>query len=142
MDQQRQGICSTKSLHTNPPSNTIDTMEEPKQAPQKNKTNMVFTTVAKAEGQLFTDQTSPFPVTSNKGNNYIVLFYIVIANFMKFYPIKSCHRTDTSKSEGTDQSYTTWIMKLQKMLRILLLSRMQNTNTLLLICTEQTSQNA
>ena len=55
---------------------------------------MVFTTIAKAEGQLFTDLTSPFPVTSNKGNNYIVLFYIVIANFMKFYPIKSCHRTE------------------------------------------------
>ncbi|KAL7478417.1 hypothetical protein ACHAW6_004188 [Cyclotella cf. meneghiniana] len=48
----------------------------------------------------------------------------------------------TSKSEGTDQNSTTWVMKLHKMLRTLLLSRMQNTNTLLLTCTEQTLLNA
>ena len=91
MDQRRQGIRSTKSSHANPPSNTIDTMEEPKQAPQNDKTNMVFMTIAEAKGQLFTNQTNRFPVTSNRGNNYIVLFYIVDANFIKSYPIKSQH---------------------------------------------------
>ncbi|KAL7476782.1 hypothetical protein ACHAW6_002618 [Cyclotella cf. meneghiniana] len=60
MDQRRQGIHSTKSSHANPPSNTINTMEEPEQAPQKNKTNIVFMTITKAEGQLFSDQTGRF----------------------------------------------------------------------------------
>ncbi len=50
-------------------------------------------TITKAEGQIFTDQTGHFPVTSNRGNNYIVLFYVVDANFIKSYPIKSWHQT-------------------------------------------------
>ncbi|KAL7478778.1 hypothetical protein ACHAW6_004540 [Cyclotella cf. meneghiniana] len=106
MDQRRQGICSTKSSHANSPSNTIDTMEEPKQAPQNNKTNMVFMTIAKAKAQLFTNQTGRFPVTSNKGNNYIVLFYVVDANFIKSYSIKSCYRTHTPSSLATEPNFS------------------------------------
>ncbi|KAL7474691.1 hypothetical protein ACHAW6_000654, partial [Cyclotella cf. meneghiniana] len=52
-------------------------MEIPKQAENKNKTNMVFMTI-----------------TKTKGNNYIALFYVVDANFIKSYPIKSRHRTE------------------------------------------------
>eukprot|EP00970_Alexandrium_tamarense_P007123 scaffold1237_cov194-Alexandrium_tamarense.AAC.1 len=98
MDQRRTGIRSTKSSHAVPPPNVVDTMEEPEQAPQNDKTNMVFMTIAEAEGQLFTDQTGRFPVTSNRGNNYIVLFYVVDANFIKSYPIKSRHRTELLKA--------------------------------------------
>lgn len=98
MDQRRTGIRSTKSSRASPPPDTINTMEEPEQAPQNDKTNMVFMTIAEAEGQLFTDQTGRFPVTSNKGNNYIVLFYVVDANFIKSYPIKSRHRTELLKA--------------------------------------------
>eukprot|EP00956_Cyclotella_meneghiniana_P020333 scaffold35676_cov69-Cyclotella_meneghiniana.AAC.2 len=98
MDQRRQGIRSTKSSAANPPPDAIDTMEEPPQAPNNDKTNMVFMTIAEAEGQLFTDQTGRFPVTSNKGNNYIVLFYVVDANFIKSYPIKSRHKTELLKA--------------------------------------------
>jgi hypothetical protein len=47
---------------------------------------------------LFTDQTGRFPITSNRGNNYIVLFYVVDANFIKSYPIKSRHRTELLKA--------------------------------------------
>ncbi|KAL7474137.1 hypothetical protein ACHAW6_000129 [Cyclotella cf. meneghiniana] len=46
------------------------------------------------QGQLFTDQTGRFPVTSNRGNNYIVIFYMVDANHFKSCPIKSRHRTE------------------------------------------------
>jgi hypothetical protein len=98
MDQRRTGIRSTKSSHAIPPPDTINTMEEPEQAPQNDKTNMVFMTIAEAEGKLFTDQTGRFPVTSNRGNNYIVLFYVVDANFIKSYPIKSRHRTELLKA--------------------------------------------
>ncbi len=93
MDQRRQGIRSTKSSHAKNPHDNIDTMEIPDQAKNNDKTNMVFITIAKTEGQLFTDQTGCFPVTSNRGNNYIVLFYVIDANFIKSYPIKSRHRT-------------------------------------------------
>ncbi|KAL7478604.1 hypothetical protein ACHAW6_004365, partial [Cyclotella cf. meneghiniana] len=98
MDQRRQGICSTKSSYANPPSYTIDTIEELKQAPQNDKTNLVFMTIAEAEGQLFSNQTSHFPVTSNRGNNYIELFYVVNSNFIKSYPIKSHHQTELLKA--------------------------------------------
>ncbi|KAL7474522.1 hypothetical protein ACHAW6_000492 [Cyclotella cf. meneghiniana] len=40
------------------------------------------------EGQLFTDRTGQFLVTSNRGNNYIIIFYTVDANHIKSYPIK------------------------------------------------------
>eukprot|EP00804_Cyclotella_cryptica_P005907 CCRYP_000169-RA/>CCRYP_000169-RA protein AED:0.37 eAED:0.37 QI:0/0/0/1/0/0/3/0/377 len=70
-----------------------DTMELPEQAPNNDKTNM---TIAKVDSQLFTDQTEHFPVTSS--NNYIVIFYIVDANYIKSYPIKSCHRTELVKA--------------------------------------------
>ena len=69
-------------------------MEPPEQAPHNDKTNMVFLTLAEVEGQLFTDQTGRFPVTSSRGNNYIVIFYVVDANYIKSYPIKSRHRTE------------------------------------------------
>ncbi|KAL7480131.1 hypothetical protein ACHAW6_005836 [Cyclotella cf. meneghiniana] len=48
-----------------------------KQAPHNNRTNMEFMTMIEVEGQLFIDQTGCFPVISNCGYNYIVIFYAV-----------------------------------------------------------------
>jgi len=59
---------------------------------------MVFMTITKVDCQLFIDQTGRFPVTSNRGNNYIVIFYVVDANYIKSYPIKSCHHTELIKA--------------------------------------------
>ena len=59
---------------------------------------MVFMTMLDVEGQLFTDQTGRFPVSSNRGNNYIVIFYAVDPNFIKSYPIKSRHRSELLKA--------------------------------------------
>ena len=73
-------------------------MVEHEQAPNNDKTNMVFMTMVEVEGQLFTDQTDRFPVTSNRGNNYIVIFYAVDPNYIKSYPIKSRHRTKLLKA--------------------------------------------
>ena len=73
-------------------------MEAPEQAPGNDKTHLVFMTLAEVDGQLFTDQTGRFPVTSNRGNNYIVIFCLVDANYIKSYPIKSRHRTELLKA--------------------------------------------
>jgi hypothetical protein len=73
-------------------------MIEHTQAPNNDKTNMVFMTMVEVEGQLFTDQTGRFSVTSNRGNNYIVIFYAVDPNYIKSYPIKSQHRNELLKA--------------------------------------------
>jgi hypothetical protein len=106
MDQTKAGTRSTKSSRIPQPESPPppDSMEPPNQAPQNDKTNMVFLTIAEVNGQLFTDQTGRFPVTSNKGNNYIVIFYVVDANYIKSYPIKSRHRTELIKAY--DDVYT------------------------------------
>ncbi|KAL7482239.1 hypothetical protein ACHAW6_007918 [Cyclotella cf. meneghiniana] len=92
LDQKHKGIRSAKSS-TN--SSTPGPMAEPPHSPLYDKTNMVFKTMVDIEGQLFTDQTGQLPVvTSNRGNNYIVIFYTVNAHHIKSYPIKSCHRTE------------------------------------------------
>jgi hypothetical protein len=96
MDQQRAGIRSTKSSRASTLS--PNPMEAPEQAPGNDKTHLVFITLAKADGQLFTDQTGRFPITSNCGNNYIIIFYVVDANCIKSYPIKSHHRTELLKA--------------------------------------------
>ncbi len=69
-------------------------MEEPQQLPLNDKTHMVFMTMVDINGQLVTDQTGCFPLTSNRGNNYVIIFYTVDANRIKSYPIKSCHRSE------------------------------------------------
>ena len=43
----------------------------------------------KVEGKLFTNQTVCFPVMSNKGNYYAVLFYVYDANTILSFPIKT-----------------------------------------------------
>jgi hypothetical protein len=73
-------------------------MIEHAQAPHNDKTNMVFMSMVEVEGQLFTDQTGRFPVSSNRGNNYIVIFYAVDPNYIKSYPIKSRHRSELLKA--------------------------------------------
>ena len=98
MDQRLAYIRSTKSSLAKEASPELDHMVEHEQAPENNKTNMVFMTMVKVEGQLFTDQTGRFPVTSNRGNNYIVMFYAVDPNYIKSYPIKSRHRSELLKS--------------------------------------------
>ena len=106
-----------KSSHAKNPHDNIDTMEIPNQAENNEKTKMVFMTIAETEGQLFTDQTGCFPVTSNRGNNYIVLFYVVDANFIKCTPLNLDYKPNSSQhtmmsistyaSEDSDQNYIT-----------------------------------
>eukprot|EP00804_Cyclotella_cryptica_P012573 CCRYP_014710-RA/>CCRYP_014710-RA protein AED:0.34 eAED:0.26 QI:0/0/0/1/0/0/2/0/588 len=105
MDQRRAGIRSTKSSHDSTPTPTNDHMEDQEQTPQNDKAHMVFMTLIEVAGQLFTDQTGRLPVTSNRGNNYIVIFYAVNPNYIKAYPIKSRHRSELLKADEEVYSF-------------------------------------
>ena len=78
-----------KSSHASDSDPVVNHMDDHEQALNNDKTNMVFMTIVEVVGQLFTDQTGRLPVTSNCGNNYIVIFYAVDPNYIKAYPIKS-----------------------------------------------------
>ena len=43
----------------------------------------------KAKKKITTDQTGRFPVTSNRGHSYLVIFYVYDANFIASVPIKN-----------------------------------------------------
>ena len=96
--QQGKGSTTTKSKRGRPKLNTTitarsasidDALAIPEQVPDNRKTNLVFMTVTEAEGFISSDQTGKFPRKSNKGNQYICVFYIFDPNFIKGIPIKS-----------------------------------------------------
>jgi recombinational DNA repair protein RecT len=45
-------------------------------------------------GQIFKDQTGHFPITSNQGHAYLVIFYVYNANFISSVPIKNCTKEE------------------------------------------------
>ena len=69
MDQQRQGIQSTKPV----PIKT-NTMEEVPQMPNNERSHRVQMTITDLDVKLNSDQTGRFPITSNRGNYYVVIF--------------------------------------------------------------------
>ncbi len=95
MDQSCQGKRSKKTaspagtpLPSPPNSKPIDTMEPP-QKPFNTRTHLFFMTIIKISGMLFSNQSGGFPITYNRGNKYVIMFYIYNANFVKSVPIKS-----------------------------------------------------
>ncbi len=95
MDQSWKGKQSTKTstpagnLPAFPPNfGPIDTMEPLPQEPFNARTHIIFTTNIEITGMLFSNQLGWFPITSNRGNKYVVIFYIYNANFVKSIPIK------------------------------------------------------
>jgi hypothetical protein len=64
-------------------------MEPLPQEPLNSCTHFVFMTIIKISSMLFSNQLDWFPITSNRGNKYVVIFYIYDANFVKSVLIKS-----------------------------------------------------
>ena len=93
MYQQRQGTHSTKLV----PINSY-TMEELPQLPNNNRSHHVYITITDLDGNLYSDQTGRFPITSNRGNFYVVIFFVVDGNYIKSYPIKSQHHLQLVKA--------------------------------------------
>jgi hypothetical protein len=97
MDQSHQGKQSTKTASPagipppfSPDSEPIDTMALLPQEPFSACTHFVFMTIIKISGMsVFSNQLGWFPITSNRGNKYVVIFNIYDANFAKSVPIKS-----------------------------------------------------
>jgi hypothetical protein len=55
-------------------------MEDVPQELHNARTHFVFMAIYEINGNLFTDQTSSFLITSNRGHAYVVVFYIFDTN--------------------------------------------------------------
>jgi hypothetical protein len=95
MDQSCQGRQSMKTSSPAgipppfpPNGEPIDTMELLPQEPFNAHMHFVFMTIIVISGMLFSDRSGWFPITSNRGNKYVVIFYIY-DDFVKSVPIKS-----------------------------------------------------
>jgi hypothetical protein len=90
MDQTRQGQCTTHPTlkpTANLPNN--DTVEVVTQKPNNAMTNLVYMhTTHEITGQIYTNQTGRFPLTSTQGHAYLIILYIYDANFILSVPIK------------------------------------------------------
>jgi hypothetical protein len=84
MDQQCQGVQSTQPTPTTVPLRDPDIFKDPMedvpQEPHNTHTHFIFMVIYKINGNLFTDQMGQFPITSNRGHAYVVVFYIFDAN--------------------------------------------------------------
>ena len=100
MDQRKAGIRSTKTKADEP-----DSMESVPQTPTNDKTHHVYMSLTEVEGRLYSNQTGRFPITSNRGNCYVIIFYVVDGNYIKSYPIKSRHRSNLLKAYEEVYSY-------------------------------------
>ena len=94
MDQRQTGIRSTRPKSKQPPRPTperemADAMECPPQSPNNDRCHQVFMTVAEVDGKLYSDQPGCFPITSNRGNILVVIFYAVDGNYIKSYPLNT-----------------------------------------------------
>ena len=103
MDQRRTGIRSTRPKPKQPPRSTpeqemADVMESPPQSPNNNRCHQVFMTAAEVDRKLYSDQTGRFPITSNRGNSMVAIFYAVDGNYIKSYPLKSCNHSQLLKA--------------------------------------------
>ncbi len=91
IDQTRQGQCSTQPNPTNT-SNTNNLFDNNDALPDhinEGLINLVFMVIHDITGLVFSNQTSHFPITSNRGQSYLVIFYIYDANFIASVPIKN-----------------------------------------------------
>jgi hypothetical protein len=106
MDQSCQGKRSTKTSSPTgvpPPfpldGKPIETMEPPPQEPFNACMHFVFMTIIEISDMLFSNQLGWFPITINRGNKYVVNFYI--------YPIKSRSKEELLQAYWLVYAYLT-----------------------------------
>ena len=105
LDQVRQGTRSTQprtptsaTIPTMPGLHIDDHMADAPQTPLNVRTNHVFMQVHAIDGVISSDQTGRFPITSNRGNAYVVVFYIYDANYIRSIPIKSRSKEELNRA--------------------------------------------
>jgi hypothetical protein len=91
MDQTRQGQGSTQPNPTST-SNTNNLLDSNGVFPghiDDGLTNLVFMVIHNITVLVFSNETGHFPITSNRGHAYLVIFYIYDASFIAPVPIKN-----------------------------------------------------
>ncbi len=94
MNQVHQGLRSMQPTAATTPVvllfNRVDSnMDKAPQEPANICTHHIFMTVHVVTGRISSDNSGHFPVTSNRGNAYVALFYINNANAIWSVPIKN-----------------------------------------------------
>ena len=86
LQQPRKGLRSTQEnfMHSDPDSEH----DQFPQATQSENTNLVFFKTVDIYGKIYTDQRGRFPVTSSKGNKYILVTYHYDSNTLHAEPLK------------------------------------------------------
>jgi hypothetical protein len=96
MDQNYLGVQSPQPTPTTEPFWVPDIFNDPiedvPQEPHNTCTHFVFMAIYTINGNVFTDQTGRFPITSNCSQAYVVVFYIFDANAIQSVPIKNCSK--------------------------------------------------
>jgi len=85
--QIKQNIRSTKKIGS--PFNNVDMTEKHLQQDTNSRTNLVFAKPIQITGLICSDQTGPFPVTSNRGNKYIMVVLDYDSNSILTQPLPS-----------------------------------------------------
>ncbi len=91
MDQTHQGQQSMQPYptSTSDATNLLDDNNVLNDHIDESLTNLVFMVIHDITGLVFSNQTGCFPITSNRGHVYLVIFYIYNANFIVSVPIKN-----------------------------------------------------
>ena len=101
LDQVRKGTRSTQprtptsatiptpAFHHMPDLHIDDHMAGAPQEPLNACTNLVFMYIHAIDGVISSNQTGWFPITSNRGNTYVVVFYVYDTNYICSVHIKS-----------------------------------------------------
>jgi hypothetical protein len=91
MDQTCQGQHSTQPSPTNTSdsNNSLDDDDILPDHIKKGLTNLIFMVIHNTNGLVFSNQTGRFPITSNRGHTYLVIFYTYDATFIASIPIKN-----------------------------------------------------
>ena len=99
LDQFRKGTRSTQPrtptsatlelLHHMPGLHIDNHMADAPQELLNARTNLIFTHIHAIDGVISSNQTGRLPITSNRGNAYVVVFYVYDANYICSVPIKS-----------------------------------------------------
>ena len=103
MNQRRAGIRSTCVPPDTEPE--PDSMELVPQTLHNDHINHIYMTTEDIEEKLYSDQTVHFPITSNRGNSVVVIFFCADGNYIKSYPIKSRHRSNLLKAYNDVYAY-------------------------------------
>jgi hypothetical protein len=70
-------------------------------------TNLIFMQTHDIMDQIYTNQTGRFPVSSNRGHAYLVIFYIYDANFITSISIKNRTKEELLRAYKITYKYLT-----------------------------------